>query len=110
MHQSFKLRATAPAPVNSVDFYFLTNKTLSKPPQCRDNHLGNPPPFLPAVCYVFIMAEPSKFRAILNSGYIRFLSISDCREELELLFSAELKTNCFNLNIVYKMYLSYNFE
>ena len=56
------------------------------------------------------MAEPSKFGAILNSGYFRFLSISDCREELELLFSAELKTNCFSLNMVYKMYLSYNFE
>ena len=57
-----------------------------------------------------LMAEPSKFLAILNSGYFRFLSISDSGEELELLFSAELKTNCFSLNMVYKMYLSYNFE
>ena len=56
------------------------------------------------------MAEPSKFGAILNSGYFRFLSISDCGEEFELLFSAELKTNCFSLNMVFKMYLSYNFE
>ena len=56
------------------------------------------------------MAEPTKFVAILNSGYFRFLSISDSGEELELLFSAELKTNCFSLNMVYKMYLSYNFE
>ena len=56
------------------------------------------------------MAEPSKFGAILNSGYFRFLLISDCGEELELLFSAELKTNCFSLTIVYKMFLSYNFE
>ena len=56
------------------------------------------------------MAEPSKFGAILNPGYFRFLSISDCGEELELLFSAELKTNCFSLTIVYKMFLSYNFE
>ena len=56
------------------------------------------------------IAEPSKFVAILNSGYFRFLSISDSGEELELLFSAELKTNCFSLNMVYKMYLSYNFE
>ena len=56
------------------------------------------------------MAEPSKFGAILNSGYFRFLLISDSGEEFELLFSAELKTNCFSLNMVYKMYLSYNFE
>ena len=57
------------------------------------------------------MAEPSKLDAILNSGYFRFLSISDCGEELELLILTELKTNnCFSLNIVYKMYLSYNFE
>ena len=56
------------------------------------------------------MAKPSKFGAILNSGYFRFLSISDCGEELDLLFSAELKTNCFSLKMVYKMYLSYNFE
>ena len=56
------------------------------------------------------MAEPSKFGAILNSGYFGFLMISDCGEELELLFLAELKTNCFSLNMVYKMYLSYNFE
>ena len=56
------------------------------------------------------MAEPSKFGAILNSGYFRFLSISDCGEELELLFSTELKINYFSLNMVYKMYLSYNFE
>ena len=48
------------------------------------------------------MAEPSKFGAILNLGYFRFLSISDCGEELELLFSAELKTNCLSLNMVYK--------
>ena len=54
------------------------------------------------------MAEPSKFGAIRNSVYFRFLSISDCGEELELLFSAELKTNCFSLNMVYKIYLSYN--
>ena len=57
-----------------------------------------------------IMVEPSKFGAILNSGYFRFLSISDCGEEFELLFSSELMTNCFSLNMVYKMYLSYNFE
>ena len=56
------------------------------------------------------MAEPSKFGAILNSGYFRFLSISHSGEELELSFSAELKTNCFSLNMVYKMYLGYNFE
>ena len=56
------------------------------------------------------MAEPSNFGAILNSGYFRFLSFSDCGEELELLFSADLKTNCFSLNMEYKMYLSYNFE
>ena len=56
------------------------------------------------------MAEPSKFGAILNSVYFRFLLISDCGEELELLFSAELKTYCFSLNMVYKKYLSYNFE
>ena len=55
------------------------------------------------------MAETSKLGAILNLGYFRFLSISDCVEELELLFSAELKTNCLSLNMVYKMYLSYNF-
>ena len=57
-----------------------------------------------------LMAKPLKFVAILNSGYFRFLSISDSGEELELLFSAELKTNCFSLNMVYKMYLSYNVE
>ena len=56
------------------------------------------------------MAVPSKFGEVLNSGHFRFLSISDCGEELELLFSAELKTNCFSLNMVYKMYLSNNFE
>ena len=55
-------------------------------------------------------AEPSKFGATLNSGYFRFLSISDCGEALELLFSAELTTNCLSLNMVYKMYLSCNFE
>ena len=61
-------------------------------------------------CACLIMAEPSKFGAILNSGYFRFLSISDWFLVLELLFSAELKTNYFSLNMVYKMYLSYNFE
>ena len=34
------------------------------------------------------------WRNLRNSGYFRFLSISDSGEELELLFSAELKTNC----------------
>ena len=56
------------------------------------------------------MGEPSKFGATLNSGYFGFLSISHSGEELELLFSAELKTNCLHLNMVYKLYLSYNFE
>ena len=55
-----------------------------------------------------IMAEPSKFGATLNWGYFRFLSISHYGEVLELLFSAELKTNCLHLNMVYNMYLSYN--
>ena len=50
------------------------------------------------------------WRNLRNSGYFRFLSISDCGEALELLFSAELKTNYFSLNMVYKMYLTYNFE
>ena len=56
------------------------------------------------------MAEPSKFGATLNSGYFRFLSISHSGEALELLFLAELKTNYLSLNMVYKMYLSCNFE
>ena len=56
------------------------------------------------------MAEPSKFGATLNSGYFRFLSISHSGEVLELLFSAELKTTCLHLNLVYIMYLSCNFE
>ena len=56
------------------------------------------------------MAEPSKFGASLNSGYFRFLSISHSGEALELLFLAELKTNCLSLNMVYKMYLSCSFE
>ena len=59
--------------------------------------------------YIY-MAEPSKFRAILNLGYFSFLSISHSRDVLELLFSAELKTTCLHLNMVYKMYLSCSFE
>ena len=50
------------------------------------------------------MGEPSKFGATVNSGYFRFLSISHSGEVLELLFSAELKTTCLHLNVVYKMY------
>ena len=57
-----------------------------------------------------IMAEPSKFGATLNSGYFGFPSISHPGEVLKLLFSAELKTTCLHLNMVYKMYLSCNFE
>ena len=56
------------------------------------------------------MAGPSKFGAIRNSGYFSFLSISHFGEVLELPFSAELKTTCLHLNMVYKMYLSCNFE
>ena len=56
------------------------------------------------------MAEPSKFGATRNSGYFSFLSISHSGEVCGLLFSAELKTNCLHLNMVYKMYLSCNFE
>ena len=56
------------------------------------------------------MAEPSKYGATLNSGYLRFLSISHSGEVLEKLFLAELKTNYLSLNMVYKMYLSCNFE
>ena len=56
------------------------------------------------------MAGPSKFEAIRNSGYFSFLSISHFGEVLELPFSAELKTTCLHLNMVYKMYLSCNFE
>ena len=56
------------------------------------------------------MAEPSKFGATLNSGYFRFLSISHSGEVLDLLFSAVLKTTYLHLKMVYKMYLSYNFE
>ena len=56
------------------------------------------------------MAEPSKFGAIRNSGYFSFLSISHFGEVLELPFSAELKTTCLHLNMVYKMYLRCNFD
>ena len=56
------------------------------------------------------LAEPSKFGAIRNSGYFIFVSISHFGEVLELPFSAELKTTCLHLNMVYKMYLSCNFE
>ena len=59
---------------------------------------------------LIIMAEPLKFGATLNSGYFRFLSIFHSGEALELLFLAELKTNCLSLNMVYEMYLSCNFE
>ena len=56
------------------------------------------------------MAELSKFGATRNSGYFRFISISHSGEVLELPFSTELKTICLHLNIVYKMYLSCNYE
>ena len=56
------------------------------------------------------MAEPSKFGVTRNSGYFSFLSISHSGEVRGLLFSAELKTTCLHLNMVYKMYLSCNFE
>ena len=59
---------------------------------------------------VDIMAVPSKFGAIRNSGYFSFFSVSLFGEMLELPFSAELKTTCLHLNMVYKMYLSCNFE
>ena len=55
-------------------------------------------------------AEPSKFGATLNSGYFRFLLICYFWEVRGFLFSAELKTTCLHLNMVHKMYLSYNFE
>ena len=54
-----------------------------------------------SISVLISMAEPSKFGATLNSGYFSFLSISYFWEELELLFSAELKTNCLHLNMVY---------
>ena len=56
------------------------------------------------------MPELSKFGAIRNSGDFSFLSNSHFWEVLELPFSAELKTTCSHLNMVYKMYLSCNFE
>ena len=56
------------------------------------------------------MAEPSKLGATLNSRYFRFLPISHSWEVQGFLFSAELKTTCLHLNMVHKMYLSYNFE
>ena len=56
------------------------------------------------------MAGPSKFGAIRNLGYFSFLSISHFGEVLEQPFSAVLKTTCLHLNMVYKMYLSCNFE
>ena len=65
----------------------------------------------PSYCAMLVViVEPSKFRAIRNSGYFSFLSISHFGEVLELPFSAELKTTCLHLNMVYKMYLSCNFE
>ena len=56
------------------------------------------------------MAGPSKFGAIRNSGYFSCLSISHFGEVLELPFLAEMKTTCLHLNMVYKMYMSCNFE
>ena len=56
------------------------------------------------------MEEPSKFGATLNSGYFKFLSISHSGEVLELLFSAVLKSTCLHLDMVYKIYLGFNFE